>query len=54
MDITGEYSPIIINNALKRFLSSIDHPKQPAEDIAPSEIISLNEETNLKILEAVL
>jgi len=54
MDITGEYSPIVIKNPVKRFLSSLDHPKQAAETVEPSKIISINEATNLKILELFL
>ncbi|MCK9614491.1 MAG: hypothetical protein M0R48_03185 [Candidatus Omnitrophica bacterium] len=54
MDITGEYSPIMIKNPLKRFLSSLDHPKQTAEEIEPSKIVSVNETTNLKILDLFL
>lgn len=54
MDITGEYSPVIIKNPIKNFLSSIDHPKQTAEKITPSKIVSLNEATNLKILDLFL
>lgn len=54
MDITGEYSPIIIKNPIKRFISSLDHPKQTAEMIAPSKIVSINEATNLKILDLFL
>lgn len=51
MDITGEYSPILIKNPLKKFLSFFDHPKQAAKSVEYSEIISTNETTNLKILE---
>lgn len=54
MDITGEYSPIVIKNPIKRFLSSLDHPKQTAEEVNPSEIVSVNETTNLKILQLLL
>lgn len=51
MDITGEYSQILIKNPIKRFLSAIDHPKQTAQVIEPSKIVSVNEATNLKILD---
>jgi hypothetical protein len=54
MDITGEHSPIVIKSPIKRFLSSIDHPKQTAEEIEPSKIASVNEATNLKILDLFL
>jgi arginase family enzyme len=54
MDITGEYSPVMIKNPIKRFLSSLDHPKQTAETITPSKTVSINEATNLKILELFL
>jgi hypothetical protein len=54
MDITGEYSPITIKNPIKRFLSLIDHPKQITAQVEPSEIVSVNETTNLKILNSIL
>jgi len=54
MDITGEYSPIVIKNPIKRFISLLDHPKQTAETVAPSTVVSVNEATNLKILDLLL
>ncbi len=48
LDISGEYSSIAIKNPLKKLLSSLDHPKQGANF---SELIPINEETNIKILE---
>ncbi|MDD4954813.1 MAG: arginase family protein [Candidatus Omnitrophica bacterium] len=54
MDITGEYSPIELKNPLKIFLSSLDHPKQPAKDVSAGKISAVNEATNLKILDLFL
>lgn len=54
MDITGEYSPIVIKNPIKRFFSSKDHSEQTAEGVEPSKITSVNEATNLKILDLFL
>ena len=54
MDITGEYSPIVIKNPFKRFISSIDHSEQTAEGVELSKITSVNEAANLKILDLFL
>ncbi len=54
MDITGEYSPIILKGALKRALSSFDHPKNNIAAGLPEAYVSaLNAETNLKIMGAL-
>jgi len=54
MDVTGEYSPIVIKNPIKNFLSFLDHPKQTAEYIDAAKISAVNETTNLKILDLFL
>ena len=52
LDITGDYSDIIISNAVKRVISLLDHPwRITAKGMSGSAITALNEDTNLKILE---
>jgi arginase family enzyme len=52
VDITGDYSDISIKSIIKRLASHIDHPKHiKAQALTESVITSVNEETNLKILE---
>lgn len=54
MDITGEYSPVIVKGAFKRALSFLDHPKNNIAAGLPEAYVSaLNTQTNLKILEAL-
>jgi hypothetical protein len=51
LDITGDYSPIILQGALKKFFSYLDHPKDiKSFKTSQAEITRRNEETNLKIL----
>lgn len=54
-DIVGDYSKISIAGKLKKILSDFDHPKNiQAAKLSDDFITSVNEETNLKILEAIL
>lgn len=54
-DITGDYSPAAAGPALKYFCARYDHPKHySAQDKPESYINSVNEETNIKILETLL
>ncbi len=54
-DITGEYSPIRINGAIKRAVSFLDHPKDFSARGAPGDRVnSVNEETNLRILKCLI
>jgi len=54
-DVTGDYSEPIISYGWKRFLSGLDHPADiPAKKYLADQISALNQETNLKILEALL
>jgi len=54
VDITGEYSPITIPAGFKRLTSYLDHPHKNQADTLPLSLINRrNEETNLKILEAL-
>lgn len=48
MDIIGDYSPIVADTAVKRYLTSVDHPDLGAIDEARATAI--NEETNIRIL----
>lgn len=53
-DISGDYSPVIIRGRFKKFCSAFDHPKKvKAKDFSQNLISQINEETNLKILEAL-
>jgi len=52
LDITGDYSPISVKGIIRRLTSYLDHPRQIKTRALPeSEINSVNENTNLKILE---
>lgn len=52
LDITGDYSPACFASRIKGFFSRLDHPKNyPAKGRAQEEINSLNEKTNIAILE---
>ena len=54
MDITGDYSKGCIKGVIKRFFSYLDHPKKVAADnLSEAAITAINEETNLKILQAL-
>ncbi len=48
-DITGDYSRIVLTGMAKKILSYFDHPKR--RDISEEAAASLNEKTNLKILD---
>jgi arginase family enzyme len=55
LDITGDYSEPVISSGLKSALSRLDHPKRvAADDYAKDSILKINEQTNLKILQALL
>lgn len=52
LDISGDYSPISIRGMCKKILSHFDHPKNiKAKDSPVSLTTSINEDTNLKILQ---
>jgi len=54
VDITGDYSKISVKGKLKFIFSKIDHPMKVAADKYQEDAInSVNEETNLKILQAL-
>lgn len=55
VDITGDYSPICLRGLAKTLISGLDHPRKfSAKDLSPAQITAVNEETNLRILEALL
>jgi len=55
MDITGDYSPVKVDNAFKDIMLRWNHPKMiEASKYSLSEITALNERTNLRIVETVL
>jgi len=55
MDITGEYSKVLIQSKLKGLISRLDHPKEIRNFKIPEiQINQINETTNLKILQAIL
>ncbi len=52
LDITGDYSPPHVRGGLKALCSRLDHPRDfSAKAMAQDRIDSINEETNIKILE---
>ncbi|MCX5697464.1 MAG: arginase family protein [Candidatus Omnitrophica bacterium] len=52
MDIAGDYSPIYLNSIVKKAVSYLDHPKAVKAAALPEALVtSLNEETNLKLLQ---
>jgi len=54
MDIAGDYSKVSITGRLKEIFSKMDHPKIVSADNCPeSSRNAVNEETNLRILEAL-
>jgi len=54
MDITGDYSEVLLSGRLKNVLSKLDHPKDiPAAKTDFATLNRINEEANLKILEAL-
>lgn len=50
MDITGDYSAIILKSRLKKIISFFDHPRKNIPLQEKEAITRLNEDTNLKIL----
>jgi hypothetical protein len=54
LDITGEYSRPVLKGRMKNLFSRLDHPKQDILSPEPPGINSLNESTNLKILDLFL
>jgi arginase family enzyme len=55
LDITGDYSKVSIEGRVKKIISQLDHPKDiKASHLPESAITAANEETNLKILKAIL
>jgi hypothetical protein len=52
LDIVGDHSRICLEGAIKKIASHLDHPKAfSAKDQPESYITSVNEDTNLKILQ---
>ena len=52
LDITGDYSPIRVEGLVRKITSYLDHLKAiKAESLPESNVNSVNETTNLKILE---
>lgn len=55
MDICGDYSKVNFSNKLKALISYFDHPRNvAAEKLPESAVTSINETTNLKILETLI
>lgn len=55
VDITGEYSPVILKGWLKNICSRLDHPKDySAKGKTPELINQVNENTNIRLLEALV
>jgi hypothetical protein len=53
-DICGDYSKVSIEGKVKKFFSDLDHPKGiQAAGLSDDTITAVNEETNLRILEAI-
>lgn len=53
-DISGDYSRVSIEGKVKKFFSDLDHPKDiQAAKLSDDAITAVNEETNLRILEAI-
>jgi hypothetical protein len=53
-DIAGDYSESHVKSALKKIVSYFNHPKNfSAKNISPARIIGVNEDMNLKIMEAL-
>ncbi|MFZ2357521.1 MAG: hypothetical protein WAW67_06860 [Candidatus Omnitrophota bacterium] len=52
VDITGDYSPIVVEGLFKKAASYFDHPKKLKAKILPeATVTAINEDTNLKILQ---
>ncbi len=55
LDITGEYSEPVVGGRIKALCSRLDHPAGYSACAASAEKIdTVNEETNLRILELLL
>lgn len=55
MDITGDYSPILVKGVAKAIFSRLDHPEKNKSFCLPeSSVTRINQETNLKLLELML
>ncbi|MDD4980822.1 MAG: hypothetical protein PHC54_06130 [Candidatus Omnitrophica bacterium] len=55
VDITGEYSPVILASKFKAFFSRLDHPKDVAANHSSDSLIhATNQDTNLRILETLI
>lgn len=51
VDITGDYSPIVVEGLIKKAASYFDHPKKLKAKILPeAAVTAINEDTNLKIM----
>lgn len=54
LDISGDYSPVSVKGVVKKIASYLDHPKRIKAATLPEPVVtSINEETNLKILEVL-
>lgn len=54
LDISGDHSPVSVKGVIKKIASFLDHPKRIKATTLPEPVVtSINEETNLKILEAL-
>jgi arginase family enzyme len=53
-DIVGDYSPIRLSGMVKKCISHFDHPKKLKAHALPESLVaSINERTNLKILQVL-
>jgi len=54
LDITGDYSHPVVKGSLKKIYLAVDHPRDySAKGHTKDRIASINEETNIKILETL-
>lgn len=54
VDVTGDYSPVRLRGTFKQCMSHFDHPKNlKAHTLPESVVTSINEATNLKILQVL-
>lgn len=52
LDVTGDYSDILVKGVFKNMLSYLDHPKNiKSKHFPESETTKINEDTNLKIMQ---
>lgn len=55
LDVTGEYSPVILTSQIKKLVSRFDHPQNYSAQGHPKDFVNAtNEATNLKILDCLL